>query len=47
MLGDAILIILWVFGIVLARGFWSTFFAVIFPLWGWIVIASYVVKKYF
>lgn len=26
---------LWVLGWVLAEGFWSTFFAVIFPPWGW------------
>jgi len=27
--------ILWVVGIVLAHGFWSTFFAIFFPLWAW------------
>jgi len=24
---------IWIIGIVIAKGFWSTFFAVIFPLW--------------
>jgi hypothetical protein len=28
---------LWVAGIVIANGFWSTLFAVIIPLWAWYV----------
>ena len=26
---------MWVAGIVIAQGFWSTLFAVIMPLWAW------------
>lgn len=29
---------LWIAGIILAKGFWSTFFAVIFPLWAYVVV---------
>lgn len=37
----------WVFGIVLAKGFWSTFFAVIFPLWAWYLTFEFIAHKYF
>jgi len=33
--------IVWITGIVLAQGFWSTFFAVIFPFWAWYVVIRY------
>jgi hypothetical protein len=37
MKGIAVLITVpaWVVGIVLAQGFWSTFFAIFVPLWAW------------
>lgn len=38
---------MWVAGIVIAKGFWSTFFAVIFPLWAWYLVIEQVVIKYF
>lgn len=25
----------WIFGIILAKGFWSTFFAVVMPIWAY------------
>lgn len=28
---------MWVAGIVIANGFWSTLFAVVMPLWAWYV----------
>jgi hypothetical protein len=28
---------MWVTGIVIANGFWSTLFAVVMPLWAWYV----------
>ncbi len=31
--GRILLAAIWVTGIILAKGFWSTFVAVIFPLW--------------
>jgi len=30
----------WASGWVLAKGFWSTLFSVIFPPWGWYLIAE-------
>lgn len=43
---DVILICVWLFGIVLAKGFWSTFFAVVFPLWAWYLVAELIVERY-
>lgn len=39
------LTISWVFGIVLAKGFWSTLFAVFIPLWAWYLVAETVLLK--
>jgi uncharacterized membrane protein len=41
-----VLLFSWIAGIVIAKGFWSTFFAVIFPLWGYYLLAERVVEKY-
>lgn len=41
-----VLLALWVFGIVLAKGFWSTFFAVIFPLWSYYLVAEYLFIRF-
>lgn len=30
-----ILTVIWVCGIIIAKGFWSTFFAIFIPLWSW------------
>lgn len=29
------MLLLWIAGVVIAKGFWSTFFAVVVPFWGW------------
>lgn len=42
----SILVILWVAGVVVAKGFWSTFFAVIIPFWGHYLIIEHIVTKY-
>jgi hypothetical protein len=42
----AVGVILWLIGIVIAKGFWSTFFAVIFPLWSWYLVAERIVEKF-
>jgi hypothetical protein len=39
-------VITWLFGIVLAKGFWSTLVAVIFPLWGYYLVVEYIVLEY-
>jgi len=36
-----IAVIFWVAGVVLAQGFWSTFFAFLIPFWGWYVAIRY------
>jgi len=41
-----VLLILWLCGIVIAKGFWSTFFAVVFPFWGYYLVAEQLVHKY-
>lgn len=34
-LGVALVLMWWFAGIVIAQGFWSTFFAIVFFPWGW------------
>ena len=41
-----VLIVAWLAGIVLAKGFWSTFFAVIIPLWGYYLVVEKIVEQY-
>lgn len=35
----------WIAGIVIAKGFWSTFLAVIFPLWGYYLLVERVLER--
>ena len=42
----ALFTVAWLIGIVLAKGFLSTLVAVIFPFWGYYLVAEYVVLKY-
>ena len=34
------MIIVWICGVVIAKGFWSTAFAVIIPFWAWYLVAE-------
>lgn len=43
---DLALVVAWVIGIVLAKGFWSTVFALIFPLWAWYLLAERLVVRF-
>ena len=45
-LTGVIMLILWLGGIVIAKGFWSTFFAVVFPFWGYYLVVEQLVHKY-
>lgn len=36
------LLVCWVLGIVIAKGFWSTLIAIFIPLWAWYLIAEVV-----
>ena len=38
--------LIWLAGVVLAKGFWSTFFALIFPLWAWYLVAERLVERF-
>jgi len=43
---SAIAIAAWIFGLVLAKGFWSTLIALtIFP-WSWYLVAEYLIKRF-
>ncbi|MNS98706.1 hypothetical protein D3C71_276990 [compost metagenome] len=35
-----LLLVVWVFGAVIAKGFWSTFFAFFVPFWAWYLSAE-------
>lgn len=41
-----VLLAAWMIGIVIAKGFWSTFFAVIFPFWAYYLVAERMVEMY-
>lgn len=41
-----VLLVAWVAGLVIAKGFWSTFFAFIFPLWGYYLVVEQLVIKF-
>jgi hypothetical protein len=41
-----LLLIVWLVGIVIAKGFWSTFFAFILPLWSFYLVVEHIVIKY-
>lgn len=35
----------WIGGIVVAKGFWSTFFAVLIPFWSWYLLIEAVLAR--
>lgn len=35
---ELVLIVGWIMGIILAKGFWSALFAVIIPFWAWYLL---------
>lgn len=37
-IGELILLFSWIAGIVLAHGFWSTFFSIFMPLYAWYLV---------
>jgi hypothetical protein len=38
--------IVWLAGIVIAKGFWSVFFAFFIPFWGWYLVVEKVLNNY-
>jgi hypothetical protein len=45
-IGTPILWLLWLGGVVIAKGFWSTFFAVLFPPWAIYLVAELLLNTY-
>ena len=45
-IGSVVMLFAWLAGIVIAQGFWSTFFAVVFPFWSYYLVAERIVIKY-
>lgn len=45
-IGRVLLIAAWVSGVVIAQGFWSTFFAVIIPFWAWYLVAEKLLQHF-
>lgn len=41
-----ILLVSWLAGITLAKGFWSIFFAIIFPLWAYYLVVEQLLIKF-
>lgn len=37
------LILVWIAGVVLAKGFWSTVFAFLLPFWAWYLVVERVI----
>lgn len=46
-MGKATGVVLWIIGIFIAKGFWSTFFAVVMPLWSFYLVAESLYLKFF
>lgn len=42
---NVLLFIAWIGGLVIAKGFWSTFFAFIFPLYSWYLVIERFIKR--
>jgi hypothetical protein len=42
----ALFLVAWVTGVIIAKGFWSTFFAFICPFWGWYLIIESLLIHY-
>ena len=43
---EFISIIIWIAGIVIAKGFWMTFWAVIIPFFSWFLVIEHFLLKY-
>jgi hypothetical protein len=41
-----ILLVGWIAGIVIAKGFWSTTFAIFMPLWSYYLVVERLVEKF-
>jgi hypothetical protein len=39
-------LIIWIAGIVIAKGFWSTFFGIFFPPWAWYLVIEKLLRHF-
>jgi hypothetical protein len=39
-------VVVWIAGIVIAKGFWSTFFAIFVPIWAWYLVIERLLITY-
>lgn len=42
----ALVIVFWICGIVIAKGFWSTFFAIFFFPYAWYLVADVILRHF-
>lgn len=42
-----VLLVAWIIGMVFAKGFWSTLFAVIMPIWSFYLVVEKAISQYF
>jgi len=40
------LLVAWIAGVVIAKGFWSTFFAVIVPFWAYYLVIERLIERF-
>lgn len=45
-LAALVMLVIQIIGIVVANGFWSTFFAIFVPLWGWYLGIEHLLIRY-
>lgn len=45
-LAEIILFITWVAGVIIAKGFWSTLIALVFPFWAWYLCIEQILIKW-
>ena len=43
---NLIMFIVWIGGVIIAKGFWSTFFAFIIPFYAWYLVIEHILVKY-
>jgi uncharacterized membrane protein YqaE (UPF0057 family) len=41
---EFVAVLLWIAGVVYAKGFWSVFFAIIFPPWAYYIVVENALK---
>lgn len=41
-----VLFVAWIAGIIIAKGFWSVFFAIIIPFWSYYLVVEQLMARY-